>query len=60
MKNTKKILFGISTCLILMIAACTPSTADDQVYEQAVHKDDIKGDPSSVHKDDITGAPGDN
>ena len=40
--NTKRIFFGICTCLILMAAACTPdSTADDQLYEDAVDKKDI-------------------
>jgi len=40
--NTKKILFGLSTVLILMAAACTPNTAeDDQVYEQGVDKTKI-------------------
>jgi hypothetical protein len=49
--NTKKILFGICTCLILMIAACTPNTADDQVYENGVDKTKlINGDKRSVDK----------
>ncbi|MGB5479565.1 MAG: hypothetical protein WBM91_00690 [Eudoraea sp.] len=40
--NTKRLFFGICTCLILMAAACTPnSTADDQLYEDAVDKKDI-------------------
>jgi len=32
-----------------MIAACTPNTADDEAYEQGIHKQDIK----SIHKQDI-------
>ncbi len=41
--NTKKIFFGLATALILMAAACTPNTAeDDQVYEQGVEKSKIK------------------
>ncbi len=40
--NTKRTLFGICTCLILMAASCTSnSTADDQLYEDAVEKKDI-------------------
>ncbi len=39
--NTKKILFGICTCLILMIAACTTNTADDQVYENGLDKSKV-------------------
>jgi hypothetical protein len=40
--NTKRILFGISTCLVLMAASCTPNTADDdQLYEQGINKKDI-------------------
>ncbi len=40
--NTKKIFFGLSTVLILMAAACTPNTAeDDQLYEQGIDKKDI-------------------
>jgi len=40
--NTKRLFFGICTCLILMAAACTPnSTADDQLYENGVDKDKI-------------------
>ena len=40
--NTKKLFFGLATVLILMAAACTPNTADDdQVYEQGVDKRDI-------------------
>lgn len=49
--NTKKVFFGICTCLILMVAACTPNTADDQVYENGVNKKDI----DNVHKNDIDG-----
>jgi len=42
--NTKRILFGLATCLVLVAAAsCTPNTAeDDQLYEQGIHKDKIK------------------
>ncbi len=37
--NTKRILFGLCTCLVLVVAAsCTPNTADDQVYEQSLDK----------------------
>ncbi len=39
--NTKKLFFGICTCLILMAAACTPNTADDQLYENGVDKSKI-------------------
>jgi hypothetical protein len=39
--NTKKLFFGLATVLILMAAACTPNTADDQVYEQGVDKTKI-------------------
>ncbi len=39
--NTKKIFFGICTCLILMIASCTANTADDQVYENGLEKSKI-------------------
>jgi len=41
--NTKKLFFGLATVLILMAAACTPNTAeDDQVYEQTVEKKNIR------------------
>ncbi|NNL01840.1 MAG: hypothetical protein HKP39_06155 [Eudoraea sp.] len=38
--NTKRILFGLATCLVLVAAAsCTPNTAeDDQLYEQSLDK----------------------
>jgi len=49
--NTKKVLFGICTCLILMAAACTPNTADDQVYENGVDKSKIPS--QSVDKSKI-------
>ncbi len=40
--NTKRLFFGICTCLILMAASCTPnSTADDQLYEDGVDKNKI-------------------
>jgi len=40
--NTKRTLFGICACLILMAAACTSnSTADDQLYEDGIEKERI-------------------
>jgi hypothetical protein len=37
--NTKRILFGLCTCVILVAAAsCTPNTAEDELYEQALDK----------------------
>ncbi len=46
--NTKRILFGLATVLVLMAAACTPNTAeDDQVYEQGVDKSKV-----IIHKSD--------
>jgi hypothetical protein len=41
--NTKRIFFGLATILVLMAAACTPNTADDdQVYEQSLDKKDVQ------------------
>lgn len=31
--NTKRILFGLMACLMLVGASCTPNTADDENYE---------------------------
>jgi hypothetical protein len=41
--NTKRLLFGICTCLILMAAACTPNSTseDQQLYENGVDKSKI-------------------
>ncbi|MEP0133976.1 MAG: hypothetical protein ABJJ25_07105 [Eudoraea sp.] len=40
--NTKRLFFGICTCLILMAAACTPDTSgDDQIYEDGIEKEKI-------------------
>ncbi|MCX2719531.1 hypothetical protein [Lentiprolixibacter aurantiacus] len=40
--NTRKFFYGILTCLILMAAACTESTAeDDQLYELGIDKKEI-------------------
>jgi hypothetical protein len=39
--DTKKLLFGICTCLVLMASACTDSSADDQIYEDGVDKSKI-------------------
>jgi hypothetical protein len=37
--NTKRILFAIAAVLVLVAAACTPNTADDdQLYENALDK----------------------
>lgn len=37
--NTKKLLFAFAAMLVLVAAACTPNTAeDDQLYENAVDK----------------------
>ncbi|MBT8281231.1 MAG: hypothetical protein KJO16_06605 [Muriicola sp.] len=37
--NTRKIFFAFAAMLILVAAACTPNTAeDDQLYENAVDK----------------------
>ena len=40
--NTRKLLFALAAMLVLVAAACTPNTAeDDQVYEQGVDKTKI-------------------
>jgi len=46
--NTKKILAGIFSCLILLAASCTSDTEGD-LYEDGVHKLHV-GDQSSVNK----------
>ncbi|WP_276392390.1 hypothetical protein [Eudoraea chungangensis] len=35
--DTKKLFFGICTCLVLMASACTDSASDD-LYEDGVDK----------------------
>ncbi|MEY8021905.1 MAG: hypothetical protein HKO81_10725 [Flavobacteriaceae bacterium] len=40
--NTKKLLFAFAAMLVLVAAACTPNTAeDDQLYEQGLKKGDV-------------------
>ena len=45
--NMKKLLFGICAFLILVAAACTSDTADDQLYENGVDKTKVTTKPSS-------------
>jgi len=55
--NTKKIIAGICTCLILMAAACTPNTTaeDEQLFEQGVDKSKVTtGNQQSVDKSKVT------
>ncbi|MCE2612075.1 hypothetical protein LVD13_03760 [Flavobacteriaceae bacterium D16] len=40
--NTKKIIYGIFTCSVLLVAACTSSTAeDDELYERGIDKSEV-------------------
>ncbi len=51
--NTKKILAGVFTCLILMAASCTTDTADDNAYEEGVNRSKITK-TNSVDRSKIT------
>ena len=40
--NTRKIFYGILTCLILMVSACTSETSeDDALYEVGIKRNKI-------------------
>ncbi len=53
--NTKKIFYGLFTCLILMAAACTTTDTaeEDKLYEVGIDKDKIKLPTNSIDKDKI-------
>ena len=51
--NTKKLLAGLFSCLILMAASCTTDSADDSVYEQGVDKSKIVVPSRAVDKSKI-------
>jgi len=39
--NTKKFFYGIFTCSILFVAACTSSTDDEELYERGIDKSEV-------------------
>lgn len=40
--NTKKIFYGVFTCLTLVLASCTSDGSDSELYESGVDKRFIK------------------
>ncbi len=42
--NTKRVLFGMLACAVLMLASCTNDSAseDDGLYEQSVRRDSVR------------------
>lgn len=41
--NTKRVLFGMLACAVLMLASCTnDNAADDELFEQSVRRDAVR------------------
>jgi len=41
--NTKRVLFGMLACAVLMLASCTnESASEDELFEQSIERNKVK------------------